>query len=256
MINIRTGCSGFYNRHWKGVFYPEGIPQSKWFEHYCEHFQTLELNTTFYKFPTPERLKPWFKKSPDDFLISVKAPRLITHFKKLKDCERLLNDFYTACEAGLKHKLCCTLFQLPPGIPYSDEVLQLITEVLYPDFKNVVEFRHESWWNKKVYKTLGEKNIIFCSASHPKLPEEVVVNSSTAYVRLHGTPDMFYSNYETDNLKSLYDTLKKKKKLKEAFVYFNNTAGIAGIQNALEFKKFGSRLTTKIGNRLAGGQYG
>ena len=128
---LRTGCSGFYNRHWKGVFYPEDIPQSKWFDHYCEHLNTLELNTTFYKFPTPERLQPWYKKSPADFLISVKAPRLITHFKKLNDCERLLDDFYTASSNGLKEKLGCTLFQFPPGFIYSEERLENICNSLF-----------------------------------------------------------------------------------------------------------------------------
>jgi uncharacterized protein YecE (DUF72 family) len=239
-MKLLTGCSGFYNRHWKSIFYPEGIPQSKWFHHYCEHLPTLELNTTFYKFPTSERLQQWYKNSPDDFLISVKAPRLITHFKKLKDCERLFHDFYTACEAGLKHKLAFTLFQLPPGIPYSEETLQLITGSLNPSFRNVVEFRHESWWNATAYDALAEKNIVFCTASHPKLPEAVIANTSTAYVRLHGVPVMFYSGYDDPYLLKLHASLKRKK-VKEAFVYFNNTAGNEGILNALKFQELNSK---------------
>jgi uncharacterized protein YecE (DUF72 family) len=243
-MRIRTGCSGFYNRHWKGIFYPEGVPQSKWFDHYCKHFSTLELNVSFYKFPTPERLQLWYNKSPEDFLISVKAPRLITHFKKLIDCESLLNDFYTACTGGLKEKLGPVLFQLPPSLQYSEEVLDMISSVLYPGFNNVIEFRHESWWNKRVYKKLGEKNITFCSTSHPKLPGDIIANTNKLYVRLHGSPRMFYSNYETDQLKTLYETIKKKK-IDEAFVYFNNTASNAGILNALEFDQLRMVKTTR-----------
>ncbi len=234
---LRTGCSGFYNRHWKGIFYPEDIPQSKWFHHYTSQLNTLESNVSFYKFPTPERFAPWYKNSPAHFKISVKAPRLITHFKKLRDCERLLDDFYTACEKGLKEKLGCTLFQLPPKLPYSEEMLELITTVLHPNFNNVVEFREESWWNKKVYKKLAEHNIIFCSASHPKMPEDIIANTPIVYVRLHGKQRMFYSDYSEEELQQLYLALKKKK-VKEAYVYFNNTAGNAGILNAIRFSQF------------------
>jgi uncharacterized protein YecE (DUF72 family) len=74
------GCSGFYNKDWKEVFYPNGLPQSKWFEFYCTQFNTLELNTTFYRFPTIEMLKKWYDTSPADFKFSVTAPRLITHY--------------------------------------------------------------------------------------------------------------------------------------------------------------------------------
>lgn len=90
----RIGCSGYYNRIWKGSFYPEDLPMTKWFDYYAEKFNSLELNTTFYHFPTPEILKKWYDTSPSGYKFSVKAPRLITHYKKFKDCKRLLNDFY------------------------------------------------------------------------------------------------------------------------------------------------------------------
>lgn len=236
-VQFKTGCSGFYNRHWKGIFYPEKLPQSKWFDFYGEHFNSLELNVTFYRFPTKEQLQTWYKKSPTDFLISVKAPKLITHYKRLKDCKRLLNDYYAACAKGLQEKLGCTLFQLPPGIEYSEEKLEQIIAAINPRFKNVIEFRHKSWWKKKVYDELSKAGITFCSVSHPKLPSTLITNTQTAYVRLHGNQQMFYSNYSTDDLKKLKKALNKKRKIKEAFVYFNNTAGTAGILNAQQFQK-------------------
>ncbi len=98
----RIGCSGFYNRHWKGVFYPQDLPQSKFFNFYSENFNSLELNVTFYRFPKTETLLKWHDKSPDDFNITVKAPKIITHINRLNDCEDLVNDFYSACENGLK----------------------------------------------------------------------------------------------------------------------------------------------------------
>src|SRR6476660_2706168 len=107
------GCSGFYNKDWKEVFYPKGLPQRKWFEFYCSRFNTLELNTTFYRFPKIEFLQNWYKTSPPDFKFSVKAPRLITHFKQFNETDGLLNDFYAAIQEGLKEKAGPVLFQLP-----------------------------------------------------------------------------------------------------------------------------------------------
>ena len=236
MIKWKVGCSGFYNRHWKGIFYPEKLPQNKWFSYYCDHFNTLELNVTFYRFPRPETFDGWYKKSPEGFSFSVKAPRLITHFKKFEDCERLLNDFYTACHSGLINKLKCLLFQLPPGIHYNESKLEQIINALHPEFTNVVEFRHESWWKKNVYDALTEKKTIFCCVNHPKLPTDLIVNDVKAYVRLHGNPRMFYSPYSTETLQGIIDKLKLKKKIKEAYVYFNNTADVAGIVNAQQFQ--------------------
>lgn len=229
---FNIGCSGFYNRHWKGIFYPDKLPQRKWFDFYAENFNTLEVNSTFYRFPTAESLNPWYKKSPEGFLFCVKAPRLITHYKKFNECERLIEDFYQACDNGLTDKLACTLFQLPPQVQYSEEMLSLIIKSLNPSYKNVVEFRHESWCKKKVQDELAANNIIFCTMSHPKMPEKLVVNSPTVYVRLHGVPRMFYSDYSYEYLNNLYLSILKKKKVKEAFIFFNNTAGEAGILNA------------------------
>lgn len=232
---FKIGCSGYYNRHWKGVFYPEDLPSSHWLDFYW-HFNTLELNSTFYKFPTVKTLNNWFKKSPDDFIFSVKAPKLITHFKKFKDVGRLMGDFYLACQQGLEHKLGCTLFQLPPSIQYEESKLNEIIGAMNPAFTNVIEFRHKSWWSKKVYDTLAQNHIVFCSVSHPSMPSTLVVNSQISYVRLHGIPKMFYSSYSDQALLDLYDALQKKSKIKQVFIYFNNTADIAGVMNAKQFQ--------------------
>src|SRR6186997_2521864 len=99
-MDWRIGCSGFHYKEWKGEFYPEKLPQTKWFEYYAELFNTLELNVTFYRFPRVEYLQNWYNKSPDGFDFTVKAPRLITHYKKFKDCESLLEDFYNSLREG------------------------------------------------------------------------------------------------------------------------------------------------------------
>src|SRR5436190_9997108 len=214
-IQQRTGCSGYYNRHWKNIFYPEKLAQTKWFEFYSEQFNTVELNTTFYRFPTSASLQVWYKKSPQDFLFSVKAPKLITHLKRFNDCQQKVDEFYLACEQGLMNKLACVLFQLPPSIQYNEEKLEQVISSLRPGFKNVVEFRHSSWWTKKVYDELAKHNITFCSVSHPAMPGTIIANTATMYVRLHGVPKMFYSGYTEEQLEQLYRSILKKRKLEE-----------------------------------------
>ena len=230
------GCSGFYNKDWKEVFYPNGLPQSKWFEFYCTQFNTLELNTTFYRFPRIEILQKWYDKSPADFKFSVKAPRLITHYKQFNDVARLLHDFYTSVQEGLREKLGCVLFQLPARIAYSEAFLQRITQNLYNSFKNVIEFRHISWWNQFVFDELAKHNISFCSISIKNLPAEIIANTSLLYYRFHGIKKLYFSEYTKQTIKNFSRELTLQQNIQETFIYFNNTATIAAINNGRYLK--------------------
>lgn len=233
---IQIGCSSFYNAYWKGIFYPKYLPRKEWFAYYCEHFDTYELNATFYRFPTVKSLQDWHDKAPTGFLFAVKAPKVITHLKKFADCGQELADFYAILREGLKEKLGCVLFQLPPSFHYTPERLLLIAASLDPDFKNAVEFRNASWWREEVYKVFTENNLTFCNVSYPNLPTERVQTSETGYLRLHGVPKLFYSSYSDDELGQLADFLFSRNGFKKTFVYFNNTASTAGILNAVTLK--------------------
>lgn len=233
---VHIGCSSFYNKHWKKVFYPEDIPSAKWFEYYCQFFDTYEMNATFYKFPTIRSLENWYKKSPENFLYSVKAPREITHVHKFIDCKDLIDDLYSRCKMALKDKLACILFQFPPSYHFSEERLDQIIANLDLSFANVIEFRHPSWWIREVWDAFSKNNITFCSVSHPRLPNTIFTNPDLIYIRLHGKPEMFYSYYTAPELTALKAIIDKKKN-KKVFVYFNNTASAGGILNALDMKK-------------------
>lgn len=235
--NLYIGCSSFSNSYWKKIFYPENIPSSKWFEYYCTHFNTYEMNGTFYKFPTLKIMENWYLKTPEDFLFSVKAPKEITHFKKFIGCEELIKDFYEVCKNGLKHKLGSILFQFPPSYHYSPENLDFIISQLDSEYQNVIEFRHESWWIPKVWTALAKNNITFCSVSHPQLPETIFTEFATVYIRFHGRERMFYSSYSTKELTAVNTIISKTNNTQPTFIYFNNTASTAGILNALEIKK-------------------
>lgn len=194
------------------------------------------MNGTFYKFPTLKVMENWYHKSPEDFSFSVKVPKEITHNKKMVDCGELIRDFYSVCKNGLKHKLGCVLFQLPPSYQYSSEKLLFIISQLDLDFRNVIEFRHESWWNAAVWEELAKNNISFCSVSHPQLPETIFTQFPVIYIRFHGRTKMFYSGYSTQELTIVRDAVSEIKKTKPTFIYFNNTASQDGILNAIEMK--------------------
>lgn len=228
------GCSGFYYKDWKEIFYPKGVPQRLWFEFYCQHFNTLELNVTFYRFPQASMLKSWYERSSPDFSFSVKAPRIITHYKKLNDCEELIADFYNTVYDGLKEKTGCLLFQFPPSFHYNQENLDKIISSLYHRHPNVVEFRHASWWNDEVYKILGKNKISFSGMSHPTLPDKIIENTSLLYYRMHGVPQLYKSPYALADLKKVVKTIEESSKTKNAFVYFNNDIGGNAIKNAKE----------------------
>jgi uncharacterized protein YecE (DUF72 family) len=234
---IYIGTSGFYNKAWVGIFYPEGMPGKEWFSFYCKHFNTFEINATFYKFPTLRIMQNWYDRAPEGFMYAVKAPKVITHLKRFGNCETEIAQFYSVCREGLAEKLGPVLFQLPPSFSYSEERLNMILEALSPDFNNVVEFRNSSWWREDVYSALAAKGITFCSVSYPGLPEDIIANTSTGYVRLHGSEKLFYSQYSPEYISALADKITIQSGLSKAFVFFNNTASTAGIISANQFKE-------------------
>jgi uncharacterized protein YecE (DUF72 family) len=231
------GCSGFHYKEWKDFFYPKGLAQSKWFAYYAEHFNTLELNVTFYRFPQLKFLENWYEKSPEDFVFAAKAPRVVTHYKQFRDSYSLLNDFYITLRKGLKEKLGPVLFQLPPTLAYSDEVLERVLNHMDHSFRNVVEFRHSSWWNNRVYEKLKAHHIVFCGHSYPNLPDNVIINAETGYYRFHGVPELYYAQYEDAFVQSVGDALMHHNEVSTAYVYFNNTATQAALNNAAFLKK-------------------
>jgi uncharacterized protein YecE (DUF72 family) len=233
---LHIGCSGYTTPQWKGIFYPEDLPTRKWFEYYCTQFGTYEINGSFYKFPTAKSLQTWYNKAPEGFIFSLKAPKIITHLKRFIDCEEELDAFYTACCEGLADKLGCVLFQLPPSYDFTEDRLNILINSMNPEFKNVIEFRNQSWWQQEVYSALQYNNISFCSVDYPKLPNAVIATNTVGYYRFHGNPQLFYSQYSREEAQAVYDAIMKQDTLKEAHVFFNNTASEAAIINAVEMK--------------------
>jgi uncharacterized protein YecE (DUF72 family) len=232
MKNWWIGCSGFHYKAWRGEFYPPELPQRRWFEYYCEHFNSVELNVTFYRFPKPGSLKSWYTRSPDEFKFTVKAPRLITHYKRFHNAFRETSEFYDSVLTGLKEKLGTVLFQLHPGITFSDGTMERILETLNPAFCNVLEFRHESWWNKSAIKSLKKHGISFCSISYPHLPDHVIKSAGVIYYRFHGVPKLYLSSYSDSKLSEIAESIGKFRRVSDVYCYFNNDIEVAAVFNA------------------------
>lgn len=233
---FKIGCSGFSYKEWKGIFYPEKLPAKDWLQFYCTQFNTLEINSTFYRLPAQKSLLNWYAQSPADFLFSVKASKFITHIKRFVVEKAVIDEFYLLMNDGLKEKLGCILFQMPPSFHFSEERLQLIVEKLNPAYKNVVEFRHKSWWTENVFDTLARHHITFCGQSYPgDIPAVVVQNTSTVYYRFHGKPVLYKSLYDEETLQSVFEQISEK--AKEVFIYFNNTWGESAIINARQLQE-------------------
>ena len=229
------GCSGYIYDHWRGLFYPAGLSKSKWFDYYASKFNTVEINYSFYRFPSAKAVKRWYSDAPKGFKYTLKASRFITHVKKFKNSKSAVNRFYKMADL-LKEKLGCILFQLPPNLKYSEKKLNEICKQLNPKYKNVIEFRHSSWFNADVYKKLKQNKIIFCIISYPGLPEDKIKTVNDIYVRFHGKPILDSSNYSKTHLKDWAKQIKKLKP-KNIWWYFNNDALARAPKNCLELKK-------------------
>jgi uncharacterized protein YecE (DUF72 family) len=247
-MKIYLGCSSYQNFLWKGIFYPEDLPEKQWFGFYSDHFNTFEINATFYKFPTLRVMQNWYNRAPLDFVYSVKAPKVITHTKRFIDCMDELTVFYDVCREGLQEKLGCILFQLPPSFDYSDERLDLILQLLDSSYNNVVEFRHLSWWRDDVFQSLDIHRISFCSVGYPNLPEEIKVTAQKGYIRFHGNERLFYSGYSEQKLFEAYTQFQNADNTAEIYIYFNNTASAEGILDAIKMQK----ITAAGGKKITG----
>jgi uncharacterized protein YecE (DUF72 family) len=235
MPEWKIGCSGYQYAEWKRIFYPDEIAQRKWFEFYCEHFNSIELNTTFYRFPKIDHLKSWYNRSPANFTFAVKAPRLITHYKRLNEAQDALRNFYDIVREGLREKLGFVLFQFPSSFVFEEHRLERIVNLMNHDTKNVVEFRHKSWWNENVFSIFSENKITFSGMSHPELPDQVIKTTDTVYYRFHGVPHLYSSKYDTETLERVVNGIQSQRQLNDAFIFFNNTAEGAAVVNGKEF---------------------
>ncbi len=232
---LNIGCSGWFYWDWKGLFYPTQMPTNQWFQHYAESFDTVEINASFYSWPTVSGVRAWMKNLPETpFVFTVKASELITHVRRFDDAADLVRDFGYVGDLLGAH-MGCFLFQLPPSVRYSPELLKSIVSQLEPGRRNVVEFRHPSWWNEEVYAAFRDAGIIFCSCSGPKLPADLIRTADEIYVRFHGVSKWYDYRYSDAEIADWAGRIRDSG-AKRVWVYFNNDYHGNAIDNARQLR--------------------
>jgi uncharacterized protein YecE (DUF72 family) len=231
---VHAGCSGWFYWHWRGGFYPAGLPTADWFAHYAGRFQTAELNAPFYSWPTVATVHSWVRQAGRRrFVYTVKVSELITHVRRFTGTKTLVKDFGHIADL-LGPRMGCFLFQLPPSFHYTPARLARIVSQLDPARRNVVEFRHKSWWNEDVYAAFRTAGIIFCACSGPRLPDELVRTANDVYVRFHGVKRWYRHDYTPAELAVWAERIRASG-ARRVWAYFNNDRDGLAVKNAREF---------------------
>lgn len=178
-----VGTSGYNYPEWKGSFYPEKLPAAKMLAFYAKAFATVEVNYTFYRIPNTKILAGWNRETPEEFRLTLKAPKRITHIARLRDCAELLQ-YFLKTAATLGPKLGAILFQLPPYFRKDLAVLDAFLALLSPGCCAAFEFRHASWMDAEVFARLRARNLALCVADSEKFSTPLEITASYGYFRL------------------------------------------------------------------------
>ena len=233
---ILIGTSGYNYPEWKGSFYPADLPSAKMLPYYAGRFSTVEINYTFYRMPTPKLVAGWTAQVPPGFRFTLKAPRRITHDKRLRpaDVAEPLRAFVTAA-AELGPRMGALLFQLPPNFKKDLAVLTEFLALLPPKVTAAFEFRHESWLDDEVYAVLRAKNVALCVADSTTRETPVVTTADYAYLRLRD------EGYDEADIARWTDVARDLgSRCTDVFVYFKHEdegKGAAFGQQMLELLK-------------------
>lgn len=238
MTQYFIGTSGWYYPHWASVFYPDGLAKSKWLEYYSHRFSTVEINNSFYRLPPEAAFQAWHDTVPEDFVFAVKVSRLITHLKKLRNTAEPLKLLLERATL-LADRLGPLLYQLPPMMHRNDEVLETFLKSLPSNLRHTFEFRHQSWLDPEIFKILSRHNVALCLLDMPGLKTPTIATADFAYIRFHGSTDLYASNYSDEELRRWAADLarmSRQQELKAVYVYFNNDAFANAVRNAATLK--------------------
>ena len=231
---VRIGCSGWQYKHWRGDFYPAELPPARWFAHYALHFDTVEINNSFYRLPAPSTFERWRTQAPPRFRYAVKASRFLTHMKKLKEPEDPLFRFFD----NVKHlgpTLGPILYQLPPRWPVNLERLEIFLRALAPTWtratgssegvRHAIEFRDPSWYDDRVLALLARYGVALCLHDMHGSASGRRVVGSFIYVRFHFGQSKYGGAYDEARLDEWGTWLAERIDAGlDVFAYFNNDA--------------------------------
>jgi uncharacterized protein YecE (DUF72 family) len=227
MPQVEVGTSGWSYDHWDGFFYPEGLPRSRWFDHYAERFSVVEVNYSFYRLPSESVIASWRNKAPEGFRYAMKGSRYISHQLRLKDTREPVSRFCGRAQ-GLGEHLGMILWQLPGDLEREVSLLKAFLADLPPDLSHAVEFRHPSWLTAEVYAILQAHEVTLVWVSSSRMPRDFTITSDLVYARLHGLEGGYAHDYTREELVPWVDALRNR----DGFAFFNNDAEARAPANA------------------------
>lgn len=237
---VRIGCSGWNYPHWRGVVYPEGVPQRLWLRRYAEMFGTVEVNNTFYRLPSASAVESWVEQTPPGFRLAIKASRYLTHIKRLRELRSGAETLFERLEPlASTPKMGPVLWQLPESFRRDDERLGTALAGLPPG-RHAFEFRHPSWFAPEVYALLREHGAALVIADHPERRFQThELTAGWTYVRLHHGRRGRRGNYSEAELDAWRERIAEWRSRVEVYVYLNN-----------DWEGFAARNATWLAERL------
>ena len=243
---IHIGCSGWVYPSWRGVLYPAGLAQPHWLARYAEVFDTVEVNSTFYRLASPPAVERWVEATPPHFRFTVKASRYLTHITHLQKFEPGVRRFYESIGPLVESKkLEAVLWQLPPTQQRNDEMLDGALAQLPPG-RHAFEFRHPSWFADDVLERLRARGVALVIGDHPQRPwQPIVLTADFSLVRLHYGARGRRGNYSDRELTEWAARIRGLAEQADVLVYFNNDWEGFAVHNA-------ERMQTLLAREVAG----
>lgn len=237
-MTLLVGTSGWQYKDWRGVLYPVGTPQRLWLEEYAARFATIEVNNAFYRLPSRETFEDWRERTPEDFVVAVKASRFLTHIKRLRDPEEPVHRLMSHA-AGLGDRLGPVLLQLPPTLRADPGLLDACLGCFPAGARVVVEPRHDSWWTPAVRDVLEARGAALCWADVQARPVAPLWRTADwGYVRFHEGRAQAWPRYGRQSLETwvrrIADTWPDNR---EVYTYFNNDPNAAAVLDAVVFAR-------------------
>jgi uncharacterized protein YecE (DUF72 family) len=235
---VRIGCSGWNYDDWRGRLYPEGLGKTRWLGRYAEEFDTVEVNSTFYRLASRDAVARWVEQTPDGFMFAVKASRYLTHIRRLREIEEGIERYYERIEPLVRSsKLGPVVWQLPANFKADVELLAGTLAVL-PAGRHCFEFRHESWFTQEVYDLLGEHGAALVIGDHPKWPFQArELTTDWTLVRLHHGRRGRRGNYSETEIEEWARRIAQWRRRAEVLVYFNNDWEGFAVENARSLRR-------------------
>jgi uncharacterized protein YecE (DUF72 family) len=242
---LLIGTSGWQYRHWRDTFYPRGVAQSRWLEFYADRFDTVESNAAFYRLPEAATFAAWADRTPDDFVMAVKASRYLTHILRMSEPDEPVQRLM-ARASELGDKLGPILVQLPPSLALEIDRLRRTLDAFPAGTRVAVEFRHKSWFTDEVRRELGERGVALCLADRRGPITPIWRTADWTYLRFHVGRSSPRPCYGEDALQTWVRRLCGSWTAdQDAFVYFNNDHRACALRDAIVFARLARRAGLK-----------